>query len=164
MLSSLSIVFIILAVAYLTLADRKGMALLQRRVGPNAVGSWGLLQPFADALKLLTKELVYPDQMLSGLSQALPALTLACSLAGYVPLPFSSSTALLDFSLQVLVTLALIGVSLHGVLYMAWGAGNSFSFLGSLRTAAQLVSYELPLTTVLFIACLGSESFSYFDL
>lgn len=164
MLASLSIVFIILAVAYLTLADRKGIALLQRRVGPNAVGVWGLLQPFADALKLLTKELIYPDQILSGLSQVLPALTLSCSLASYVPLPFSLTVAVLDFSLQALVTLALIGISLHGVLYMAWGAGNSFSFLGSLRTAAQLVSYELPLTTVLFITCLTSGSFNYFDL
>lgn len=119
MLVSLSIVFIILAVAYLTLADRKGIALLQRRVGPNSVGVWGLLQPFADALKLLTKELVYPDQILSGLSQALPALTLSCSLAGYVPLPFYPTVAVLDFALQILVTLSLMGIALHGVLYIA---------------------------------------------
>ena len=78
----------VLGVAYLTLADRKGMAILQRRIGPNAVGVWGALQPFADALKLLSKELVYLDQMVSGLSQALPLVTLSCSLANYATLPF----------------------------------------------------------------------------
>lgn len=164
MLPSLSILTVVLGVAYLTLADRKGMATLQRRVGPNAVGVWGALQPFADALKLLTKELVYLDQMISGLSQALPLVTLACSLANYAALPFWPSVVLLDFSLQVLSTLALMGLALHGILYMAWGAGNSFSFLGSVRTVAQLISYELPLTTIFFLATLLSSSFNYTSL
>ena len=88
MLSPLAILAVVLGVAYLTLADRKGIATLQRRVGPNAVGIWGTLQPFADALKLLTKELVYLDQMISGLSQILPLVTLSCSLANYATLPF----------------------------------------------------------------------------
>lgn len=119
MLSSLALVFLVLGVAYLTLADRKGIASLQRRVGPNAVGSWGLLQPFADALKLLTKELIYLDQIISGLSQLLPLVTLSAGLAGYGVIPFGVDTVLLDLSLQVLVTLGLIGLALHGMLYMS---------------------------------------------
>ena len=119
MLSSLAVLAVVLGVAYITLADRKGMAILQRRVGPNAVGVWGVLQPFADALKLLTKELVYVDQMVSGLSQVLPAVTLSCSLANYAVLPFGQAVVLLDTPLQVLVTLALMGLALHGILYIA---------------------------------------------
>ena len=119
MLAPLAILALVLAVAYVTLADRKGIAMLQRRVGPNAVGSYGMLQPFADALKLLTKELVYVDQMVSGLGQVLPAVTLSCSLAGYAVLPLSSSVMLIDTAFQILVTLALMGLALHGILYMA---------------------------------------------
>lgn len=119
MLPSFVIVMVILGVAYLTLADRKGIAGLQRRVGPNAAGAGGSLQPFADALKLLTKELVYLDQIVSGLSQALPLVTLSCNLGNYAPLPLGSSVVLLDFSLQVLSTLALMGLALHGILYIA---------------------------------------------
>jgi NADH:ubiquinone oxidoreductase subunit H len=163
-LASLAVLSIVLGVAYVTLADRKGMAILQRRVGPNAVGIWGVLQPFADALKLLTKELVYVDNIVSGLSQVLPAVTLSCSLANYAVLPFGQMVALLDTPLQLLVTLALMGLALHGVLYMAWGAGNSYSFLGSIRAVAQLVSYELPLTAVLFVASLQANSFHYSSL
>lgn len=122
------------------------------------------MQPFADALKLLAKELVYVDQMVSGLSQILPAVTLSCGLANYAVLPLGQMVVLLDTPLQLVVTLALIGLALHGILYMAWGAGNSFSFLGSIRTVAQLVSYELPLTTVLFVASLQANSFHYSSL
>lgn len=161
MLAPLTLVPIILCVAYLTLADRKGIGILQRRVGPNTVGKLGLLQPFADALKLLTKELIYLDQMLSGVNQLLPLVTLATSLAGYAVVPFKPEVVLIDLPLQILVTLALIGLAIHGILYISWGAGNSFSFLGSVRTAAQLVSYELPLTTALFIAGLLAGSLHY---
>lgn len=164
MVVSAAILFMVLGVAYLTLADRKGMACLQRRVGPNAVGVWGTLQPFADALKLLTKELVYLDQMISGLSQALPIVTLSCRLANYATLPLLPMGVILDTPLQVMSTLALIGLALHGILYVAWGAGNSFSFLGSVRTTAQLVSYELPLTTIFFLASLSVGTLRYLDL
>lgn len=78
-----------------------------------------MLQPFADALKLLTKELIYVDQMVSGLSQLLPAVTLSCSLANYAVLPFGAAVVLLDSPLQILTTLALMGLALHGILYMA---------------------------------------------
>lgn len=119
MIAAVAVLFVVLGVAYLTLADRKGMACLQRRVGPNAVGVWGTLQPFADALKLLTKELVYLDQMISGLSQALPLVTLSCRLANYATLPLSPGRIRLDTPLQVIATLALMGLALHGILYVA---------------------------------------------
>jgi NADH:ubiquinone oxidoreductase subunit H len=101
--------------------------------------------------------------MISGLSQVLPAITLSSGLANYAVLPFKQQLVLLDSPLQVLITLALMGLALHGVLYIAWGAGNSYSFLGSVRTVAQLVSYELPLATVLYVASLQVGSYHYLN-
>ena len=118
-MGGLFIVPLILGVAYTTLADRKGLAILQRRLGPETVGLFGILQPFSDAVKLLIKELVYIEGSKPLLSATLPVLTLGCNLGGYAFLPLALSVLLVDFPLHILATIGLIGLGVHGVLYIA---------------------------------------------
>lgn len=110
---------LILGVAYITLADRKGIAILQRRLGPDTTGVAGVLQPFADALKLLTKELLHPEHSVPALNTGLPVITLGSNLAGYAFLPLVGGAVLVDLPLQIIATLGLMGVGVHGVLYVA---------------------------------------------
>jgi len=110
---------LILGVAYVTLADRKGMAIFQRRLGPETVGVVGFLQPFSDALKLITKELLHPILSTPSTTVGLPVITLGSNLAGYSLLPIAEGGLALDTSLHSLATLGLLGLSVHGVLYVA---------------------------------------------
>ena len=155
---------LILGVAYVTLADRKGMAIFQRRLGPETVGVVGFLQPFSDALKLITKELLHPILSTPSTTVGLPVITLGSNLAGYSLLPIAEGGLALDTSLHSLATLGLLGLSVHGVLYVAWGATNSFSFIGGVRTVAQMVSYELTLSTSLLLVCLNLGSLNYAEI
>lgn len=163
-MSSLALAPLILGVAYVTLADRKGMSIFQRRLGPETVGVVGFLQPFSDALKLLTKELIHPNLSASSLTIWLPLITLGSNLGGYVFLPLGEGTLIVDTALHVLATLSLMGLGVHGILYIAWSASNSFSFIGGVRTVAQIISYELTLSTSLILICLASKSLNYHEL
>jgi NADH:ubiquinone oxidoreductase subunit H len=115
----LFIIPLVLGVAYTTLADRKGLAILQRRLGPETVGLLGVLQPFSDAVKLLVKELVHTEGSKPLLTMALPVITLGCNLGGYAFLPVVVSVLLVDLPLHILATVGLIGLGVHGVLYIA---------------------------------------------
>jgi NADH:ubiquinone oxidoreductase subunit H len=115
----LFIIPLVLGVAYTTLADRKGLAILQRRLGPETVGLLGVLQPFSDAVKLLVKELVHTEGSKPLLTMALPVITLGCNLGGYAFLPIVVSVLLVDLPLHILATAGLIGLGVHGVLYIA---------------------------------------------
>ncbi len=152
------IVPVLLSVAFLTVAERKTMASMQRRLGPNIVGYYGLLQAFADALKLLLKEYVSPTQANIVLFFLGPIVTLVFSLLGFSVIPFGPGLALSDFDLGILYMLAMSSLSTYGILLAGWSANSKYAFLGSLRSTAQLISYELILSSAILLVILYSGS------
>jgi NADH-ubiquinone oxidoreductase chain 1 len=150
----LLIVPALLSVAFVTIAERKTMASMQRRLGPNAVGYYGLLQAFADALKLLLKEYVAPTQSNIYLFFLGPMITLIFALLGYLVVPFGSGIFVSDFSLGLLYMLAVSSLGTYGILLAGWSANSKYAFLGSLRSTAQLISYELILSSIILLVLL----------
>ena len=151
----------LLSVAFLTVAERKTMASMQRRLGPNLVGYYGLLQAFADALKLLLKEYVSPTQANIVLFFLGPVVTLVFSLLGFCVIPVGPGLALSDFDLGVLYMLAVSSLSTYGILLAGWSANSKYAFLGSLRSTAQLISYELILSSAILLVVLLSGSLNF---
>ena len=151
---------VLLTVAYATVAERKTMASMQRRLGPNIVGYYGLLQAFADALKLLLKEYVSPTQANLVLFFLGPIITLIFSLLGFSVIPFGPGLAISDFDLGILYMLAVSSLSTYGILLAGWSANSKYAFLGSLRSTAQLISYELILSSAILLVILLSGSLS----
>jgi NADH-ubiquinone oxidoreductase chain 1 len=141
----------LLIVAFVTVAERKTMASMQRRLGPNIVGYLGLLQAFADALKLLLKEYVGPAQANLILFFLGPIITLIFSLLGYAVIPYGPGLTIADLGLGVLYMLAVSSLSTYGILLAGWSANSKYAFLGSLRSTAQLISYELILSSAILI-------------
>lgn len=156
----LVIVPVLLTVAFVTIAERKTMASMQRRVGPNIVGYYGLLQAFADALKLLLKEYVSPTQANLILFFLGPIITLIFSILGYAVIPYGPGLAIADFNLGILYMLAVSSLSTYGILLAGWSANSKYAFLGSLRSTAQLISYELILSSAILIVILLTGSLS----
>lgn len=148
----------LLSVAFVTIAERKTMASMQRRLGPNIVGYWGILQAFADALKLLLKEYVGPTQANLILFFTGPILTLIFSLLGYATIPYGPGLSIADLGLGVLYMLAVSSLSAYGILLAGWSANSKYAFLGSLRSTAQLISYELILSSAILIVILLTGS------
>ena len=151
---------VLLTVAFITIAERKTMASMQRRIGPNIVGYYGLLQAFADALKLLLKEYVSPTQANLILFFLGPIITLIFSLYGYAVIPYGPGLAIADFNLGILYMLAVSSLSTYGILLAGWSANSKYAFLGSLRSTAQLISYELILSSAILIVILLTGSLS----
>ena len=141
----------LLTVAYETIAERKTMASMQRRLGPNIIGYYGLLQAFADALKLLLKEYVSPTQANFILFFLGPIITLVFSLLGYGVIPYAPGLSISDFNLGILYLLAVSSLSTYGILLAGWSANSKYAFLGSLRSTAQLISYELILSSAILL-------------
>ena len=154
----LIVVPVLLTVAYVTVAERKTMASMQRRLGPNIVGYYGLLQAFADALKLLLKEYVSPTQANLALFFLGPIITLVFSLLGYLVIPYGPGLALNDFSLGILYMLAVSSLATYGILLAGWSANSKYAFLGSLRSTAQLISYELILSSAILLVIMLTGS------
>nr|YP_009257657.1 NADH dehydrogenase subunit 1 [Ilyonectria destructans]ANH54317.1 NADH dehydrogenase subunit 1 [Ilyonectria destructans] len=148
----------LLVVAYVTVAERKTMASMQRRLGPNAVGYYGLLQAFADALKLILKEYVAPTQANVILFFLGPIVTLVFALLGYAVVPYGPGLSLGDMDLGIFYMLAVSGLATYGILLAGWSANSKYAFLGSLRSTAQLISYELVLSSVLLIIVMITNS------
>ena len=148
----------LLIVAFTTVAERKTMASMQRRLGPNIVGYFGLLQAFADALKLLLKEYVGPTQANLILFFLGPIITLIFSLLGYGVIPYGPGLTIADLNLGILYMLAVSSLSTYGILLAGWSANSKYAFLGSLRSTAQLISYELILSSVILIVVLLTNS------
>jgi NADH-ubiquinone oxidoreductase chain 1 len=157
-LSILEVILVVvpalLIVAFVTIAERKTMASMQRRLGPNIVGYYGLLQAFADALKLLLKEYVGPTQANLILFFIGPIITLIFSLLGYAVIPYGPGLTIGDLNLGILYMLAVSSLSTYGILLAGWSANSKYAFLGSLRSTAQLISYELILSSAILVIVL----------
>lgn len=154
------VVPILLAVAFITIIERKVMGSMQRRIGPNVVGYYGVLQPFADALKLVVKEQVIPTQATKSLFFLAPIISLIFSLLGWGVIPFGPGLALSDFSLGILYSLALSSIGVYGILFAGWSANSKYAFLGSLRSTAQIISYELIYSAAVLAVLLLCGSFN----
>jgi NADH-ubiquinone oxidoreductase chain 1 len=148
----------LLVVAFTTIAERKTMASMQRRLGPNIVGYYGLLQAFADALKLLLKEYVGPTQANLILFFLGPMITLTFSLLGYAVIPYGPGLSIGDLGLGILYMLAVSSLATYGILLAGWSANSKYAFLGSLRSTAQLISYELILSSAILLVVLLTGS------
>ncbi|KIM50031.1 hypothetical protein SCLCIDRAFT_146432, partial [Scleroderma citrinum Foug A] len=152
---------ILLSVAFMTIVERKQLAAHQRRVGPQVVGYYGILQPFSDALKLIMKETVVPSQSNKVLFYLAPVSTLIFSLLGWGVIPFGQGLTLFDYSLGIFYTLALSSLGVYGILFAGWSANSKYAFLGSLRSTAAMISYELILSSAILIIILLTGSFNF---
>jgi NADH-quinone oxidoreductase subunit H len=139
------VVPLILAVAYLTYAERRVIGAMQVRIGPNRVGYQGLLQPFADVLKLLFKEVILPSGANRLLFLIAPVLSIGPALAAWAVIPFNDGMVLADLNAGLLYLLALTSLGVYGVIIAGWASNSKYAFLGAMRSAAQIVAYEIAM-------------------
>ena len=158
----LIVVLVLVAVAYYTLAERKIMASIQRRLGPNVVGPWGLLQPIADGLKLVIKEVIIPRRANKFLFLLSPYITFVLSLLGWAVVPFGCGVSAADLSVSMLYMFAVSSLGVYGIILAGWSSNSRYAFMGAVRSAAQMISYEIALGLVLLNVslCAGSLSLS----
>jgi NADH-quinone oxidoreductase subunit H len=153
-----------LSVAYYTYAERKVIGYMQVRTGPNRVGPWGLFQPFADVFKLLLKEIVVPANANKFLFLLAPVLTLAPSFAAWAVVPFNDLMVLADIDASLLFILALTSMGVYGVIVAGWASNSKYAFLGALRSAAQIVSYEIAMGFALVGAIILGGSLNLIEI
>ena len=155
---------LMLGVAYLTYAERKILAYMQVRVGPNRVGYYGLLQPIADGVKLLFKELIVPIRSNKFLFAIAPVMVLAPALAAWAVVPFADGMVLANINAGLLFILAMTSIGVYGVIIAGWSSNSKYAFLGAMRSAAQMVSYELPMGFALVCVLLAAQSMNLTDI
>lgn len=152
------VVPLLIGVAYLTLAERKVMGSIQRRKGPNVVGLLGLFQPLADGLKLLLKEPVLPNSINTIIFLLAPVSTFMLALISWSIMPFSPAAVLADLNVGILYTFAVSSLGVYGIITAGWASNSKYAFLGCLRSAAQMVSYEVSIGLIIItvLLCVGS--------
>ena len=155
------LISVLISVAYLTVAERKTLGFMQRRLGPNNVGYYGLLMAFADALKLLLKEIVFPHEANYIIMLISPLITLISALLGWAIIPFGPAITLADIEYGFLYSLAISSIGVFGTLLVGWASNSKYSLLGSIRSTAQLISYELVLTTIIIICLMFSNTLNF---
>ena len=149
---------VLVSVAYLTLAERKVMAAMQMRKGPNVVGPFGLMQPFADALKMLMKETIIPTGANRILFIVAPLLTMTLAMIAWAVIPVNDGWAIADINVGSLYLFAVSSLGVYGIVIAGWASNSKYAFLGALRSAAQMVSYEVSMGFVIVtvLLCAGS--------
>ncbi|MCB1537857.1 MAG: NADH-quinone oxidoreductase subunit NuoH [Rhodospirillales bacterium] len=158
------VVPLLVGVAYLVYAERKVMGAMQLRQGPMTVGPFGLLQTFADAIKLFSKELVLPTQASKGVFLLAPLLTLSLSLVAWSVIPVSFGWVIADINVGVLYLFAVSSMGVYGVLMAGWASNSKYAFLGGMRSAAQMVSYEVSMGLVIVCVLLCTGSLNLTDI
>jgi NADH-quinone oxidoreductase subunit H len=155
---------LMLSVAYLTLLERRIIGWMQVRLGPNRVGPLGLAQPVADGLKLLFKEIVIPTGADTGVFLAAPIFSIAPALAAWAVIPFDAGVALADADAGLLYVMAITSVGVYGVILAGWSSNSRYAFLGGMRSAAQLISYEIAMGLALINVLMVSNSLNLGDI
>ena len=155
---------LLLCVAYLTYWERKMIGFMHIRLGPNRVGPWGLLQPIADAFKLMFKEIILPSQANKILYIIAPAMTIMPALAAWVVMPFGPELALANINAGLLFLMAITSLEVYGVIIAGWASNSKYAFLGAMRASAQMVSYELAIGFCLVVVLMVSGSLNMTDI
>ncbi len=158
------VVPLMLGVAYLTYAERKVIGWMQVRIGPNRVGFQGLLQPIADAVKLLMKEIIIPAGASRGLFILGPILAIAPALAAWAVIPFTDTLVLANIDAGLLYVMAITSMGVYGVIIAGWASNSKYAFLGAMRSAAQIVSYEIAMGFALVGVLMASQSLNLVDI
>lgn len=151
-------------VAYATLWERKLIGWIQIRLGPNRVGPGGLLQPIADAVKLLVKEIVIPTRATTKLFVLGPIMTIMPALAAWSVVPFGPEAALANVNAGVLLLLAITSIEVYGIIIAGWASNSKYAFMGAMRASAQMISYEIPMGFVLVVVLMVSGSLNFSDI
>ncbi|AVR97751.1 NADH-quinone oxidoreductase subunit NuoH [Pseudoduganella armeniaca] len=151
-------------VAYATLWERKLIGWIQIRIGPNRVGPMGLLQPIADALKLLFKEIVIPTKAVRGLFVIGPIMTIMPALAAWSVVPFGPEAVLANVNAGLLLLLAITSMEVYGIIIAGWSSNSKYSFMGAMRASAQMISYEIPMGFALVVVLMVSGSLNFIDI
>ncbi len=155
---------VLISVAYLTLAERKVLAAMQMRIGPNVVGPFGLWQPFADALKMLTKETIIPTGANRLLFLTAPLLTMTLAMIAWAVIPFNYGWAIANINVGILYLFAISSMGVYGIIIAGWASNSKYAFLGALRSAAQMVSYEVSMGFVIVTVLLCAGSLNLTDI
>lgn len=155
---------LLLAVAYLTLVERKVIAAMQLRKGPNVTGPFGLLQPLADGMKLMFKELILPTKANKVIFILAPMVTFSLSLIGWAVIPFSENCVLADINVGVLYLLAISSLEVYGIIMAGWASNSNYAFLGAVRSSAQMISYEVSMGLVVITVLLATGSLNLTEI
>ena len=155
---------LLLSVAYMTYAERKILAFMHVRIGPNRIGPWGLLQPFADAFKMIFKEVIIPSQANKALFILGPILAFAPALAIWAVVPFADGLVLANIDAGVLYMLAISSIGVYGAAIAGWASNSKYAFIGAMRVAAQMVSYEIAMGFALVCVLMVSSSLNLTDI
>ena len=160
----LIVVPLLIFIAYLTYFERKVIGAMQLRKGPNVVGPFGLLQPLADGIKLLTKETIFPDNSSKFLFILSPVLTFALALLAWAVIPVDYKVVLSDINVGLMYIFAISSLGIYGIIVAGWSSNSRYAFLGSLRSAAQMISYEVSIGLIIISVLLSSGSLNLTDI